>query len=242
MRLKFLYFFFLNTFYFLQSVHSQPTPSPIILADNYFAQKEYSKAELIYYNLIRNKSKIEKNALLKLAFINEKKKDFPKALYFLNLYFEKNPTEKVITKMNSIAIENNLDGYELSDFFLILLLIKQYSYVINILLAAIGLYVTSIFIAKKYKKQHVLPQQKLVLFLYLLGLFLVFNVSKIYKQGIIHQSNSSLRIDPSSASPVYEVLPEGQRINIVGSEDIWLRIYRNNEFYYINKNNVWLVN
>lgn len=225
-----------------QSVHSQPTPSEINLADNFFAQKEYSKAKNIYYKLIREKSKIEKNALLKLAYIHEKENDYTKTLYFLNLYFERNPSEKVITKMNEIAVENNLDGYELSDFYLILLLIKQYSFVLNIIFVLIGLYVTVIFLVKKSKKQPILAKQKLVLFLYLASLFLVLNLSKLYKQGIVHQANTSIRIDPSSASPVLEFLPAGQRINIIGSEDIWLRIFRNNRFYYINKANIWLVN
>jgi hypothetical protein len=242
MSLKYNYFFFLIINIFSQSVHSQPNPPEINFADNYFAQKEYTKAKAIYYNLIRNKSKIEKNALLKLAFIHEQENDFTKTLYFLNLYFERNPSEKVLVKMNSIALENDLDGYELNDFYLILLLFKQYSFVINMILAFLAIYVSVVFIIKKTKKQPILLKHKIVLLLYLVVMFLILNISKFYKQGIIHNPNTTLRIDPSAASPVNEILPAGQRINIVGSDDIWLRIYRNNKFYYINKTNVWLVN
>lgn len=241
MRLKNTYFFFIGFIFLTQSVHSQGTREQFILADKFFSQKDYANAKLVYYNLIKEKSNIPNNALLKLAFIHEKENDFTKTLYFLNLYFERNPSEKVIAKMNEIALDHNLEGYELSDFYLILLLIKQYSYVINLLLAILGIYVTTIFIIKKAKKQPILAKQKLVLFLYLASAFCVLNLSKLYKQGIVHQENTSIRIDPSSASAVLEFLPAGQRINIVGSEDIWLRIFRNNRFYYINKANVWLV-
>lgn len=242
MRLKFIYFFLIFIVYKVQLAHTQPNQQKINLADKYFAQKDYAKAKAIYYNLIKDKSKIEKNALLKLAYIHDKEQDFTKTLYFLNLFYEKEPSEKVISKMNSIAIENNLDGYELSDFYLIQLLIKQYSFVINLILAVIALYVTIIFILKKRKKQHTTGLQKFVLFLYLIVVLFIYNISKFYKQGIIHIANTSMRIDPSSASPVLDVMPKGQRINILGSEDIWLRVYRNNKFYYINKANVWLVN
>jgi hypothetical protein len=242
MHLKFIHFFSISFFFSIQLAHSQPSREKIILADKYFEQKDYKNAKAIYYNLIREKSNIEKNALLKLAYIHEKEQDFTKTLYFLNLYYERNPTERVISKMNSIAIENNLKGYELSDFYLIQLLIKQYSFVINLILAFLALYVTVILFTKKRKNQPISIFQKFVLFLYLLIVFCIFNISKIYKQGIVHIPNTSIRIDPSSASPVYDVLPQGQRINILGSEDIWWRVIRGNKFYYINKVNIWLVN
>ncbi len=242
MSLKNAYFFFLIILCLTQSVHSQTTPSKINIADKYFAQKEYSKAKEVYYNLIMNKYNFKKNALLKLAFIHEREKDYTKTLYFLNLYYERNPTELVMTKMNSIANENNIDGYELTDFFLILLLIKQYSYILLLILAILGLYVMSVLMVKRVKKEPISIKQKVVFLLYLIGVFFIINISRLYKQGIIHNENTSLREDPSSASPVNELLESGHRINIIGSEDIWYRIFRNNKFYYINKANVWLVN
>lgn len=242
MRLKNVYFFLLINFYLTQSVHSQTNPSKINLADKYFAQKEYSKAKAVYYNLIKEKYNFKNNALLKLAYIHEFEKDFTKTLYFLNLYYERKPTEIVMTKMNSIANENNIDGYELTDFFLILLLIKQYSYIFILILALLGLYVILVFAIKKSKKEPIPLKQKFVFLLYLFGVFFILNITKFYKQGIIHNENTSLREDPSSASPVNELLQSGHRINIIGSEDIWYRIFRNNKFYYINKTNVWLVN
>jgi tetratricopeptide (TPR) repeat protein len=242
MHLKYIHFFFLIIIYFSQSVHSQTNPKEINFGDNYFAQKEYTKAKPIYYNLIKDKSKNAKNALLKLAFIYEKENDFTRALYFLNLYFEQNPTEKVLIKMNTIALNNNLSGYELNDFYIILLLIKQYSYIINLILALIGIYVVVVFIIKKRKNEPILTKHKFVLLLYLLGALLVLNISFFYKQGIIHNESTAIRVDPSAAAPVSEFLPAGQRINIIGGEDVWLRIFRNNNFYYINKANVWMVN
>ncbi len=242
MRLKNVYFFLLTLLYFSQSVHSQQNLSENILADNYFSKKEYGKSKAIYNKMIKEKVVLEKNSLLKLAFIYEKEKDFPRSLYFLNLYFEKQPSEKVLTKMNNIATENNIGGYELSDFYLILLLIKQYSFVISILLVALGLYVFSVFTIKKIKNQQINSSQKIVFFLYLLGMLILLDLPKIYKQGVVHQANCTLRSDPSSAAPVVETLQNGQRLNLIGSEDIWLRVFRNNKFYYVNKANIWLVN
>lgn len=242
MSFKKLYFFLFSSLYFLQSVHSQSNPSENILADKYFEQKDYQKAKEIYYKLIKEKSNLGKNALLKLAFIHEKEYDFTRTLYFLNLYYERNPSEKVISKMNEIALENNIEGYELTDFFLIILIIKQYSYILILLLAALGIYVFTIFLVKRRKREPIFLKHKIVFLLYLAGLFFVLNISKIYKQGIIHIDKVSVREDPSSAAATVLNLPKGQRINIFGSEDIWYRVLFDNRFYYINKNNVWLVN
>ncbi len=242
MSFKNLYFFLLITLYLSQSVHSQSNPSEIILADKFFEQKEYQKAKLIYYKLISEKYNLEKNALLKLAYIHEKEFDYTRTLYFLNLFYERSPSEKVITKMNEIALENNVDGYELSDFFLIILIIKQYSYILILLLAALGIYIFIIFVVKKSKKESILLKHKIVFLLYLAGIYLALNISKFYKQGIVHIDKASLRRDPSSAAIAEHFMPTGQRINIFGSEDIWYRVLYQNRFYYINKKNVWLVN
>ena len=241
MPLKNIYFFLFVLLNFTQSVHSQQNRSEINFADNYFESKEYSKAKTIYNKLILEKSNTEKNLLLKLAFIYEKENDNVRLLYYLNLYFNKNPTELVLIKMNEIATENNLEGYELTDFYLILLLFKQYSFLLYLLLVAIGLYVVIIFIVKKVKKQPIEVKHKFVLLLYLIGLFTILNLPKMYNQGIVHQNSALLRIDPSSASPVYQIIQAGNRLNIIGSEDIWLRVLMNNKILYINKANVWLI-
>jgi tetratricopeptide (TPR) repeat protein len=241
MRLKNIYFFFLIILYFSQCVHSQQNRSEINLADKYFEGKEYSKAKTIYNNFILEKVNIEKNSLLKLAFIYEKENDFVRSLYYLNLYFNKNPSEKVLVKMNEIASNNNLEGYELSDFYLILLLFKQYSFYIYLILVSVGLYVTIIFIIKKFKNQNIERKQKFVLLFYLIGLLGILNLPKIYKQGIVHENSANLRIDPSAASPVFQKIKEGTRLNIIGSEDVWLRVLQSNKIYYINKANVWVI-
>jgi hypothetical protein len=109
-------------------------------------------------------------------------------------------------------------------------------------LVLLGLYVIFVFLLKKRGKQPIKLNQKIVFFLYLVGLLLLLNISRIYKQGIVHNQLVALRTDPSSASPVAEILENGTRLNIVGNEDIWLRVFKNNHFYYVNQTNIWLVN
>jgi hypothetical protein len=75
----------------------------------------------------------------------------------------------------------------------------------------------------------------------LVGLLLIINLPKMYNQGIVHENSATLRIDPSSASPVYQNIKPGNRLNILGSEDIWLRVLLENKIYFINNANVWLI-
>jgi hypothetical protein len=242
MSFKNLYFFLCFAFYFSQSVHSQSNPNEINFADSYFEKKEYKKAKEIYYKLIKEKVHLRKNALLKLAFIHEKEFDITRTLYFLNLYYEQNPSERVLKKMNELALEHNIIGYEITDFFLLLLIIKQYSYVLILLLATLGVYIFTVFVVKKYKNEKILLKHKIVFLLYLAGILFLLNISRFYSQGIVHNENVSVREDPSSAASTLVYLPAGQRINIFGSEDIWLRVWYQNQFFYVNKANIWLIN
>ena len=48
-------------------------------------------------------------------------------MYYLNKAYELNPNEKILAKLNEMAILHELKGYELSDFNFLILFYKQYS-------------------------------------------------------------------------------------------------------------------
>ena len=41
--------------------------------------------------------------LLKMAYIQEGLEQYPEALYYLNLYYNQNPSKKVLAKMETLA-------------------------------------------------------------------------------------------------------------------------------------------
>jgi hypothetical protein len=235
-------FFYIIFFLLTQQADCQPDASLYTKADQLFEQKKYFEASKLYYGLLKHKTDVPPNVLLKLAYISEKNADISKSLYFLNLYFERHPTDVSLKKMNDLALKYGMEGYELSDFYIFLLLIKQYFYILMALGIALGLYVVLVFVSKKRKAEPILLQQKIVLFLYLSFLFGLLMMRGIFKQGIVHKTQTSLRVNPSAAAEPVFFLENGHRLTVLGADDVWLRVLYQNKIFYAHKSNIWLVN
>ena len=207
-----------------------------------FSENKLEAAREKYYQLINSKQKVEPEVLLKLAYISEKNKEFSKALYFLNIYFERRPNELALVKMNELAAEHGIKGYQLSDFYILLLLIKQYFFIIMVLAVAIAAYVTIILLIKRRRNLKIELIQKIALFSYLVFLLGMLLVRGFFKQGIVNNDSASLRLDPSSAAEAVTKLQEGEKLSVLGADDVWLRVLYDSKFYYVHKTNIWLVN
>ncbi len=237
---KIIFFLFLNLS-FLQLVKSQSDVGNIKKADSLYKSENLSVAELFYeQNLqkIKNPSDV---LFLKLASIKEKKGDFLKSMYYLNKAYELSPNEKILAKLNEMATIHDLKGYELSDFNFLILFYKQYSGFLVALLLILGIYIFVILFIKKYKSNFTPFSQKVFMVVYLLGVGLLLNLPDKYHQGIINHDGVLLRSEPSSAAPIEVSIDKGNRLNVLGGNDIWRRVYWNDKFLYLKESDIWLV-
>lgn len=239
--LKKIIFFFILNLSFLQLAKSQSDVEEIKIADSLYKSENYSASELIYeQNLqkIKNPSTI---LFLKLASIKEKKGDFLKSMYYLNKAYELSPSEKILAKLDEMATLHELKGYELSDFNFLILFYKQYSGFLVALLMILGIYIFVILFIKKYKCNYTPFNQKVFLIVYLIGVGLLLNLPDKYHQGIINHDGVLLRFEPSSAAPIEGRIDKGNRLNVLGGNDIWKRVLWNEKFLYLKESDIWLV-
>lgn len=210
-------------------------------ADSLFADKKYEEAAALYENLLKN-HKINKAVThLKLAFIYEKFADNPNTLYHLYNYYNLKPEDKIFEKMNKLAFDNNYQGYERSDLNFLLLIYKQfYDYIVLIFLL-IGIYIFTVLVNKKLKKESIEFKHKFITTLFLVFLLLFINLPKAYNIGIVNKETSFLRESPTAASKVLGTISSGNKINVIGSKDIWLKILWKKKFYYIKDSDVLVV-
>jgi hypothetical protein len=109
----------------------------LLLADSLFAQKKYTQSFELYHDIQKSDKKTSSAMLLKMAFIKEGLGDYTNALYYLNLYYLKTYNKRVLKKMENLAEQNKLAGYNYDDAEFFLNLYHQYQLQIDLLLTAL---------------------------------------------------------------------------------------------------------
>ena len=239
--LKKIIFFFILNLTFLQLANSQSDVQIFKRADSLFKTENFNGSEQIYEQNLQKLKNPSNVLFLKLASIKEKKGDFLKSMYYLNKAYELNPNEKILAKLNEMAIIHELKGYELSDFNFLILFYKQYSGFLIALLMILGIYIFVILFIKKYNNNYMPFNQKVFLVVYLFGVGLLLNLPDKYHQGIINHDGVFLRSEPSSAAPIEVSVDKGNRLNVLGGNDIWRRVIWNDKFLYLKESDIWLV-
>ncbi len=239
--LKLLYFFSFLLFLRVGNAAAASTSVTLYQADSLFAAGLYPAAVEAYEFHLQKGYKPTDPMLLKLAYVWEKQGDVAKMLYYLQVYFDRRPDEAILKKMHEVAIQNNLRGYETDDLNYFYLFYKQYGLYITLGLVLLGTYAFGIFWLKYRNHEPARRRHKLIVLAYLTGLLLLVNLPERYQSGIINRDRVLLRRDPSSAAPVADVINRGHKVNILGSQDVWLHVFWNDGLYYVRKDSVWLI-
>lgn len=176
--------------------------------------------------------------LLKMAFIKEGLGDYTNSLYYLNLYYLKTYDKKALKKMELLAKEHKLSGYDYNDAVFFLNIYHKYELQIDVVVGAITilLMIFLIFQQRVHKKKHT---SSLVAFAtFLLLLLLLNNFWREHPKAIINQDQVYLMDGPSPAANVIDQIGMGNRVDILGKNDVWVKIDWDNKEAYVRYNNL----
>lgn len=210
-------------------------------ADSLFATGDQAHAARLYEMALAEGHTATDPMLLKLASAFEQQHDIPRLLYYLDVYFERHPDDAVLRRMNDIARANNLSGYETDDLNYFYLFYRKYGIYFLLFLLMPAAYVFSVLILKLVRKRPIAARQKWVMLIYLLMLLIFTNLPEGIQSGITSHDRVLLRTDPSAAAPVAEVIGRGNKVAILGTKDIYLRVLWQNQLYFIRRDNVWII-
>lgn len=210
-------------------------------ADSLFAMAKYTEAESIYKKNYKKDEKNNQYLLLKLAFLAEKTNNYTECLYYLSKLALITPSRRLFEKMDNLAVQQNLSGYEFDDYNYFIIFYRRYGDYIPILLLTLGAYIVFIMVLKTRRKEPILQFHKVSTIVYLVLLLGIVNVPSLYKTGIIVNDNTFLREEPSSASGVVELVRKGHKVTIFGSVDHWDRVLWNSRIVYIRKSDLWTI-
>ena len=208
--------------------------------DSLFKNRKYTQAFSIYETISDSSEKFSSQMLLKMAYIKEGLGDYTSALFYLNKFYTYNPERYVLRKMEDLAYQYKLNGYNYTDIeYFISIYNKYYYYIISAFLLSAAFIFILILLRKREKK----PIGKSpILFVALLGAaYFIINYRIAPVKAIVFNSGSLLMSYPSAGSELLYVLEKGHRVPVLDDQDIWSKIEWEGQAVFIRKSDIKLV-
>ena len=209
-------------------------------ADSLFNLKIYTEAKLIYDSLYFKENLYSESMLLKMALIEEGLENYEKSIYYLSQYQSINNNESSEIKIQKIANNYDLEGYEKNDFDYLQNILKKNRIIIiySLLLLILLIFIINIYrILKNKKAPTLVPTFYVISILFLL----IININ-LPKSGIVYFENTFIMEKPSSGSNLYQIVKKGDKLKIIGEESVWYKIKINETEKYIRKKNIKIIN
>jgi hypothetical protein len=207
-------------------------------ADSLFRSKQYTQSFELYQSLFQEK-KYTPAMLLKMAYIQEGLGKIGTTLYYLTLYHKASGDEQALQKMDELAAKFKLSGYDSTDASRVQLWINKKMNVIQVALTFI-LLATAYFLYRSKKENQKPWLAAIVIVVLSAGILYITN---FYTAGsvILSDTRTYLMKGPSAGAGVAGILGEGNRLQLMGHEDVWLKVKWADKIVYIRNSEVLTV-
>ena len=222
---------FLVLFTQINPLQGQEAPS-LQKADSLFREQRYTQAYQRYEEVLE-RGLASPGMLLRMAYVQESLGNTEETLYLLNLYYRQTSDREVLRKIEKLAEQEKLRGYEYSDVEYFQGIIRQYrAYIIIGLMVLCG----ALFLWMLYQRSRSRNRpvwQGVVLVVLLGGLYFFTNYPLNGTRAIIARDHVYLMRGPSAGSGVVDVLRKGHRLKVLGREDVWYRVEWKDKVVYV---------
>lgn len=235
--LKILIVFFLTVFISPVTLSAQHNDGLLLKADSLFLQKRYTQSFEIYQKLFES-HQYTHAMLLKMAYIQEGLNRISQSAYYLNLYYLATRDAAAQSKLEEIADKYRLEGYVSSEADKFFSMYQQYGNLITTSLTSVAVFffLLSMIQGIRYRIKPYTAWGALVFITIILIVHL--NLGDRYSQAIIVNNNSYLMDGPSAGASVVGVVRDGHRVQVLGKEDVWLKISWGDSEAYIKESNL----
>lgn len=223
---------------FIKPAYAQEDKKTLNHADSLFQRQHYTEAMSIYEHILHNKEVYSPQMLLKMAYIKEGMRDYTGAMYYLHMFYTKEPSRSTLKKMEELAQAHRLQGYEYNDLqFFKTQLSKHYMRILELMLLAAVVTVTIMFLS--WRKGHKFTKTfKFGFVAYLLFILYYINFLSLGNAGIIRNNSAAVMSAPSAGAAWLATASEGHKVPITGEQDIWFEIRWKGNTAYIRKSNI----
>lgn len=212
----------------------------LLQGDSLFSAGRYVEALSIYEHLLNRSKEFSPQMLLRMAFVEESKNNYPQTLYYLNLHYRISPDKQVLRKLEELAQTHQLEGYQYTDKTYFLSLYDSYHWYIISFLGIIILIMAFWLISRVRQARPIAPPLAIG-FSVVLVLLLLHNFATQRTLGIIQNDYTTFVETPSAASPILKVIKKGNRYQILDKEDSWYKVTIDNQTGYVRLHNTLVV-
>ncbi|PRY08887.1 hypothetical protein CLV24_12052 [Pontibacter ummariensis] len=224
--------------FFTEPAYCQQDKKTLAKADSLFQRQYYTEAFGLYEQILEEQQQYSPQMLLKMAYVKEGMRDYTGAMYYLHLFYTKEPSRSTLKKMEELAQAHRLQGYEYNDLqFFKTQFSKHYMLLLELMLLVAVVTVTIMFIS--WRKGHKFSQPfKIGFTLYLLFILYYINFLNLGNAGIIKNDYVAIMSAPSAGATWLATATQGHKVPITGERDIWYEIKWKGEKAFIRKNNL----
>lgn len=206
-------------------------------ADSLFEKRQFTQS-FDHYEAILNNKEYTPAMFLKMAYIQEGLGHIGRALYYLTRYHQESGDRTALIKMNELAQKYQLEGYTTTDADLFFSWYHAAYDYIGYTLAAICIFLLALGVRQKFRK-HSKPVVAAILLIITTSLLSVhIYYGENFTTGIIADANTFVMKGPSPGSDVVERVGEGHRLEVIGQEDVWIKVRWRGEVAYIKQNGI----
>lgn len=179
--------------------------------------------------------------LLKMAFVKEGLGDYSQALYYLNMHYLMVYDKKTLKKMESLAEQRNLLGYNYDDAEFFLNIYQKFQTQFDALVLSVVLFFFSLLVYKRRKNGKISIGQAVSFAIVLSAVLFLNNIAGEQKNAIITNGTAYLMDGPSPGANIVAVVSEGHRVRVVGQEDVWAEIVWEDRDVYVRNQSLRLI-
>ena len=203
-----------------------------------FNTQRHVEAFALYDSLLQHQQVYSPQMLLKMAYIKEGMRDYTGAMYYLHLFYKKQPSRSVLKKMEELGQAHRLSGYEYNDLqFFKTQFSKHYMRILELMLLIAVVTVTIMFVS--WRKGHRFSRTfKTGFVLYLLFILYYINFLNLGDEGIIKNDQVAIMSAPSAGASWLATASQGHKVPITGKQDIWYEIKWKGQKAYVRKHNL----
>lgn len=216
------------------STSAQITSYRLKTADSLFQARRYMQSFQHYQAMLQH-NEYTPSMLLKMAFIQEGLGNIGQAMYYLNLYFLATHDKGALEKMEELAEKHDLEGYQTTDADrAITFYHDNYLYITITLSALLLLALSAVYYSKVKLKLRPIASGIFVAVLSI-ALFLHINIGDRTKTGITASPTTYVMSGPSPGASLVDVIGDGHRVEVLGKNDVWLKIRWEGDVAYVRE-------
>ncbi len=221
--------------FFLFTVFTYAQPQKIKKADSLFRTKQYTQSMELYQSVFKEKE-YSPAMLLKMAFIQEGLGKIGPTLFYLNLYYLASDDQQALQKMEELAAKFKLSGYSFSEADRLQRWISKNNLLIQLAIAGVVLMASFFFFLQRKKDK----TPWAMAFVILIASTALVYCNNFYSANsvIVGNDRTYLMEGPSAGAKVVGIIGEGNQLEVLGKDDVWLKVKWIDKAAYVKKNSV----